>query len=191
MKNLLFLAITFYIIVSCSRGDKSNNISIGYNGSDSLKKSIELKENNLKNYYQALMQDKIAVDSLPNQLINELIKSYQIFYQSYPKDTVSPFYIDKIHQLFTQEKQYSYAVDWVDTLLSRYPNYRNKTMVLYSAAISTDMYLLDSNRVKRYYIRMIDECPKLKIEVKKQIQHRLKYLKIPYVEYLSKKHSLK
>jgi hypothetical protein len=64
-------------------------------------------------------------------------------------------------------------------------------MVLYSAAISTDMYLLDSNRVKRYYIRMIDECPKLKIEVKKQIQHRLKYLKIPYVEYLSKKHSLK
>jgi hypothetical protein len=79
MKNLLFLAITFYIIVSCSRGDKSNNISIGYNGSDSLKKSIELKENNLKNYYQALMQDKIAVDSLPNQLINELIKIIKFF----------------------------------------------------------------------------------------------------------------
>ena len=191
MKSLLFLAITFYIVVSCSRGDKSDNISIGYNGSDSLKKIIESKENNLKNYYQALMQDKIVVDSLPDKLINELIKDYQIYFKSYPKDSLSPYYLDKIHQLFTQEKQYTYAVDWVDTLLFYYPNYSNKTMVLYSAATSTDMYLLDSNRVKRYYLRMLDDCPKLKSEVKKQISHRLRYLKIPYLEYLSKLHSLK
>lgn len=191
MKYLFLLVLINGILASCTRGEGTNNLSIGYNGADSLKKSIELKENNLKNYYQAIMQDQLTIDTLPNKLINELIKDYQIYYRSYPKDSLSPYFVDKIHQLFTQEKQYTYAADWVDTLLNYYPNYSNKSLVLYSAATSVDMYLLDTNRAKVYYLRLLEECPKLKTEVKNQINHRLRYLDIPYMKYLSDYNTLK
>lgn len=189
MRFLVLLSLIYF--VSCSRKEGSSSIKIGYGGSDSLKQSITLKEKNLKRYYQDLMEGNVKVDTLPNKLINLLLKDYQVYFQTYPKDSISPYYIDKIHQLFTQEKQYTYAVDWVDTLLYYYPNYKNKTIVLYSAATTSDMYLLDTNRVKKYYSRMLNECPRLKNEVKNQIQHRLRHLNIPYMDYLSNQHSLK
>lgn len=191
MIRLFIPFFLFFVFFSCSRNSEKKVVSIGYQGSDSLKGLIRIKEKNLTNYYKNLVEGEMSSDTLPNQMINDLLKEYQVFYKSYPKDTLSPYFIDKIHQLFTQEKQYTYAVDWVDTLLFHYPNYRNKTLVLYSAATTSDMYLLDSNRVKKYYIRMLNECPKLKNEVKKQIQHRLKYIRFTYNEYFDNQTILK
>ncbi len=191
MKFIYYSIFCLFGLISCSRTKSTNNLEIGFSGSDSLKNSIVLKEQDLKRYYQDLMEGRIQKDTLPDKLINSLLKEYQMFFKMYPKDTNAPYFIDKIHQLFTQEKRYTYAVDWVDTLMYHYPNYRNKSLTLYSAASSADMYLLDTNRVKRYYNRMLNECPKLKVEIKQQITHRLKYLSIPYIEYLVKKETLK
>ena len=191
MKFIFSIFFFLILVSSCSRDEKNNKTTIGYAGSDSLRKSIDLKEKSLKKYYDGMINGDLHLDTLPHQLINTLLKEYQIFYKSYPKDSLTPYYLDKIHQLFTQEKQYTYAVDWVDTLMNNYPNYRNKTMVLYSAATSSDIYLMDTNRVKRYYNRMLSECPKLKLSVKKQISHRLKYIALPYLEYINKQRYLK
>jgi hypothetical protein len=190
--RFFFLSILFLgFVVSCSRNQIQNSVAIGFEGGDSLKSVISSKERVLREYYHQLMDNKDGVDSLPNHSINELIKEYQIFYRLYPNDSMSPFYLDKIHQLFIQEKQYSYAVDWIDTLLTNYPNYKNKTLVLYSAATTSDMFLMDTNRVKRFYARILNESPKLKKEVRTQIQHRMKYLKIPYIDYIKNKSELK
>jgi len=191
MKLSSLIVALLVLFISCTRKSGASQPKIGYSGSDSLKKSISIKEKTLKNYYQELMVSENSIDSLPNQLINSLLKEYQLFYKTYPKDTLSPYYLDKIHQLFTQEKQYTYAVDWVDTLLYHYPNYANKSLVLYSAATTSDLYLLDTNRVKKYYNRLLIECPKLKSQIKHEISHRLKYLEVPYLEYISKKQFLK
>jgi hypothetical protein len=191
MNYLFIFSLFFFALYSCERSGEQKKVSIGYEGADSLRTIISLKEKNLKLYYKQLVEGTVTVDSLPDKMINELVKEYQVFYQSYPKDTISPYYIDKIHQLFTQEKQYSYAVDWVDTLLYHYPNYKNKALVLYSAATSSDLFLMDTNRVKKYYNRMLNECPKLKKDVKDQIQHRLRFLKYPSLEYLKKRDLLK
>lgn len=191
MKVFLIGFFFLSLLVSCTRNSKGNSIDIGYNGLDSLKTIITVKEKNLKAYYTSLMSGDITVDTLPNTMINDLLKQYQVFYKSYPEDSLSPYYLDKIHQLFTQEKQYTYAVDWVDTLLYHYPNYRNKTLVLYSAATSSEMYLSDTNRVKRYYNRMLNECPKLKADVRKQITKRLRYMKMDYIDFLKDQYSLK
>jgi hypothetical protein len=83
-----------------------------------------------------------------------------------------------------QEKRYMYAVNWVDTLLVHFPNDKNKAEVLYSAATTSDLYLLDTNRVKRYYNKMLVECPKLKSNIKHEIDKRLKNLKLSYLDYL-------
>lgn len=191
MKSTSFVFLILIVLISCTRKNSAHHPQIGYTGVDSLKKSISLKEKNLQKYYQDLMVGEKSIDTLPDKLINSLLSEYQVFYKTYPKDTTTPYYLDKIHQLFTQEKQYAYAVDWVDTLLNHYPKYRNKSLVLYSAATSSDLNLMDTNRVKRYYQKMLNECPKLKIEVKNQINHRMKYLRIPYLEYVSKQQGLK
>jgi hypothetical protein len=191
MRFFLVSILFFGLVASCSRNQMQNTVSFGYTGVDSLKTVISSKESSLKAYYNQVMEEKGGVDSLPNHLINDLLKEYQIFYQLYPKDSMSPFYLDKIHQLFIQEKQYSYAIDWIDTLLTNYPNYKNKTLVLYSAATTSDMFLMDTNRVKRFYTRILNESPKLKNEVRNQIQHRMKYLKMPYIDYIKNQSELK
>jgi hypothetical protein len=180
--------LVFILLISlnsCNRNINQSKVDIGYKQADSVKAVVSLKEKNLKSYYQQLMSGEINQDTLPETLMNDLIKEYKLFVQKYPNDSISPFYLDKIHQLYLQDKRYAYAVDWVDTLLLRYPDYKNKTMVLYSAATTTDMFLLDTIRVKGYYHRMLKECPKLKVDVKSEINRRLKNLKTPYIDYLN------
>ena len=182
MRRLFFVSVVL-VLVSCSRKTDSNNFdSNNLNDKTTFNKKIKLIEDSLKYQYNLIVNNN--VDSLPSGMIQRAITLYESYYHKFPKDSLTPIYLDKIHQLHTQEKRYSYAVNWVDTLLQNYPNYSHKAEVLYSAATTSDLYLLDTNRIKRYYNRMLVDCPKLKGNVKKEIEKRLRNLKYPYLEYL-------
>ncbi len=183
MRQLLFFFAVVLVLVSCSRETDSNSFdSNNLNDKTALNKKINLVEDSLKYHYNLIVNNK--VDSLPSSMIQRAIALYESYYHKFPNDSLTPTYLDKIHQLHTQEKRYLYAVNCVDTLLQNYPNYSHKAEVLYSAATTSDLYLLDTNRIKRYYKRMLVDCPKLKKKVKVEIEKRLSNLKYPYLEYL-------
>ena len=48
--------------------------------------------------------------------------------------------------------------------------------MLYNAGNTADMYLNDTNRVKRYYNSLLDRSPKLKNEIRFEIENRLQHL---------------
>lgn len=181
--RLIFFFYIFLVLVSCSRkSDTSILTSKDVNTKTAINTKIKIVEDSLAYHYKLMVNNR--VDSLPSEMILRAIALYESYYHQFPKDSLTPIYLDKIHQLHTQEKRYTYAVNWVDTLLQQYPNYTNKAELLYSAATTSDLYLLDTNRIKRYYTRLLDDCPKLKKNIRLEIENRLRNLKYPYLEYL-------
>lgn len=182
MRGFVFIAIVA-VLFSCSGKTESINPEVNVEDDKAmLLDKINLVEDSLTDHYKLMVNNR--VDSLPSKMIQRTIELYQNYYHLFPKDSLTPVYLDKIHQLHMQEKRYTYAVNWVDTLLFHFPNYKNKAEILYSAATTSDLYLLDTNRVKRYYNKMLVECPKLKSSVKNEIKSRLSNLKITYLDYL-------
>jgi hypothetical protein len=182
MRVFVFIAIVI-VSVSCSRKTESIHLKVSAGNDKAMFiNKINLVEDSLTDYYKLMVNNR--VDSLPSKMIQRTIELYENFYHTFPTDSLAPIYLDKIHQLHMQEKRYSYAVNWVDTLLLRFPNYTNKAEILYSAATTSDLYLLDTNRVKRYYNKMLVECPKLKSSVKNEIKRRLSNLNLTYLDYL-------
>ena len=180
----LFVFITIVLaLVSCSRKTDSSNIEVNV-GDDKVMfiNKIKLVEDSLADHYKLMVNNR--ADSLPSRMIQRTIELYEGYYRKFPTDSLTPIYLDKIHQLHMQEKRYFYAVNWVDTLLLHFPNYNHKAEVLYSAATTSDLYLLDTNRIKRYYNKMLVECPKLKPHIKSEIVQRLQNLKLSYLDYL-------
>jgi hypothetical protein len=182
MRQFFFLTIVL-VIASCSRKtDYKDHASSEGSDKTMFLNKIKLTEDSLANHYKLMVNNR--ADSLPSKMIQRTIELYETYYRKFPNDSLTATYLDKIHQLHTQEKRYFYAVNWVDTLLIRFPMYQHKAEVLYSAATTSDLYLLDTNRVKRYYNKMLSECPKLKPHIKQQIEKRLSNLDVSYLDYL-------
>jgi hypothetical protein len=69
-------------------------------------------------------------------------------------------------------------------LISNYPSYKGKANVLISAASTTDMFLNDTTKVKRFYLQLLKDYPKLNNELKKFVDNRLDNLSMNYLEWI-------
>jgi hypothetical protein len=56
--------------------------------------------------------------------------------------------------------------------------------VLISAASTTDMFLNDTTKVKRFYLQLLKDYPKLNNELKKFVDNRLDNLSMNYLEWI-------
>ena len=90
------------------------------------------------------------------------------------KNELSPKYLDKLQQLYLQEKKYGLSLSWTDTLLKSYPFYTQKAALLLGAATTAEIYLKDQTRMRYYYGCLLREHPKLKKEVVEMVEFRLK-----------------
>jgi hypothetical protein len=69
-------------------------------------------------------------------------------------------------------------------LIHNYPTYKGKANVLISAASTTDMFLNDTTKVKKFYLQLLKDYPKLNNELKTFIDNRLKKLSMNYLEWI-------
>ena len=157
----------------CSRSnDTSKNRKIGSTNLSRVEKRIVVLEGTLKQSYQKIMTH--GVDTLPIQTIHLLEANYKRAFQLDLKNKLCPEYLDKLQQLYLQEKKYGLSLTWTDTLLKHYPFYKQKAALLLSAATTAEIYLKDQTRMRYYYGRLLREHPKLKKEVVDMVEFRLK-----------------
>ena len=88
---------------------------------------IHQYERVLEDDYKSLMENKVK--DIPAVHLSQLSDAYISFYDAFQKDTITPYYLDKLHQLYLQDKRYTYSVAWADTLIQRYPTYKGKANV--------------------------------------------------------------
>jgi tetratricopeptide (TPR) repeat protein len=171
MYKLLAFLLVSIIFASCA-GTKTEN-SDGTPTVEKLKSDIQIIDDSLKIYYQQVMNNQI--ESVPNNAIQKTIDAHLTFYHFYPKDEFSAECLDKVHQLYIQQKLYVKSVEIADTLLAEFPKYKAKKDVLYSVATTYDFMLNDMVKAKKYYEKIL-LIPKLDKETKENISTRIKLM---------------
>lgn len=109
-------------------------------------------------------------------------------YHRFPKSAEAPRYLDKAHIIFASVGLHQRSVVLADSLITMYPTYKNRAMVLESLAGAYDVFVIprQKDKVKHYYELLLKENPKMDPEQRKQIENRLKYVDLTFDEYISK-----
>ncbi len=189
MLKFIVLSLVLIGLVSCA-GTKTENAD-GTPTIEKLKSEIQMIDDSLKLYYQQVMNNQL--ESVPNDAIQKTIDAHLTFYHFYPKDEFSAECLDKVHQLYIQQKLYVKSVEIADTLLNEFPKYKGKKDVLYSIATTYDFMLNDLVNAKKYYEKIL-MLPKLDKETRENISTRIKLMGMSLdemIEFQNKKNSKK
>ena len=159
-------------LVSCKRSENSDKKTrVGLTNYVRVEKRIIKLEDTLHYAYRQLMENQ--VDTLPINTIHLLESYYLRAFQLDKANQHTSHYLDKLQQLYIQEKKYALSLIWTDTLLTYFPNYKQKAVLLLNAGTTAELFLKDRKKMKYYYNRLLTEHPKLKKEVVEMVKFRL------------------
>ena len=177
--KLIFSAVVFVgLIYSCSGdGDKPSK--------ETLIERITEMEDSLKGLQANLAQTK----QIPNLTHFELINRWLDYYHAYPEDEYAAECLDKVHMKYSGMGIHLRAVQYADTLLEQYPEYKNRAMVLESQGSNYDIFILPRNKakVKFYYEMLIKENPNMDKEKLAGLKDRLKHIDMDFDQFINYK----
>ena len=175
MNKIYFLLVSSIVFASCQGNKTSEKKEIT---PESIKSEIKILDDSLSYFYQQIKENKIS-DIHPNHII-ATVQKYLEFYHKFPKDPYAPVCLDKVQQLYTQQKQYYLVLNFCDTLLIKYPSYKENAMILLNAGSIADGILQDKKKVEKYYGKLLKDYPKLDKETREMIAFRLKHIDLTF-----------
>ena len=114
----------------------------------------------------------------------ELINRLTAYYRNYPEDPYSADCLFKVQMVYSGLNAHRKSIAYGDTLLTKFPSYKNKHLAIESNIAALDVFLepRDTAAIRSYYNMLLadNEYPKSK---KVEIRRRLKYLALPIFEY--------
>ena len=114
----------------------------------------------------------------------ELINRLKTYTKTFPQDTFSADCLFKIHMIYEQLRAPREARAYGDTLLERFPDYKNRLLVIESLGSSYDINApRDTAMVRKYYNLLLQE-PKMPTQKKKDIKARLARLDLTFEDYI-------
>lgn len=146
---------------------------------ESLRASIQEMEDSLSNSSNSKLSG--AAYNL-SQL--ELINRLTAYYRNYPDDPYSADCLFKVQMVYSGLNAQRKSIAYGDTLLKKFPSYKNKYLVIESNIASLDVFLepRDTAMIRTYYTMLLSdhEYPKTK---KAEINRRLKFLYLSIFDY--------
>ena len=146
---------------------------------EALVANVKALEDSLK----ATSSDLLA----PNRdVMNRYADNCLAVYRNYPKSQEAPQYLDKAHVILSSAGLHGSAVMYADTLIRKYPHYKNRPMVLQSLASSYDLFIRPRKKemVKYYYELLLKEDNGLTNEEKEQIRFRIDHVDLTFDQLL-------
>lgn len=167
--RLAVILILVTILASC--GDSSSEVASGW--TDAQKSSVENIKALEKAALELPMNSAVDVENLKKAKV-QLVDSLLSYYRSYPKDTLAPAYLDKVHMLYSGMGEYRTAATYADMILNQYPKYVNRQMVIESQIVNYDIFITPRNSEKvKQYIELILNEKGLSDEARKEYESRL------------------
>lgn len=181
----LFLTGMVLFVLGCSskeEGAKEGQKSAGEQTLQEAVKEVKSFEDSLKSVSAS---GKLEFDQ---QVAVTYAEKCLSVYHRFPKTEEAPRYLDKAHIIFASVGLHQRSVILADSLISMYPTYKNRAMVLESLAGAYDVFVIPRQKAKvqYYYEMLLKENPKMDAEQRKQIEKRLKYIDLTFDEYVSK-----
>ena len=174
MRNItIVLSCICLLLSSCG-----NNPKVDENSREALKNKITKIEDSI-----SALQKKSS-EPIPNLTSIELINRLTAYYTAFPKYDYSADCLFKMHMKFSELNAEEKALEYGDTLLLNFPNYKNRDFILESMASTYDVLIepRDTSKV-RYYYSLLLKVKNLPKEKREGVEKRLKYLDIDFFSY--------
>lgn len=174
MRKILSFALFAFAVASCgtNTADKGKK--------ETLKEAVTHYEDSLAK----LQADPEKAKEITSLAQIELVNRYKAYFQAFPTDAFSADCLFKTHMIYESMSAPNEARAYADTLLQRFPNYKNKILVLESMATSYDINEpRDTAMVRKYYNLMLAE-KQLPAQKKKEIKERLSKLHLSFEELI-------
>ncbi len=177
MKSIIFLS-TLSLFFLCSCGNPTEQKS----KKEDLRERITSYEDSLAN----LQKDPQKAAQITSLAQIELINRLKAYNKAFPKDTFAADCLFKIHMIYEHLRAPREARAYGDTLLERFPDYKNRLLVIESLGSSYDINApRDTAMVRKYYTLLLKE-PKIPTQKKKDIKARLARLDLTFEDYILK-----
>ena len=148
--------------------------------------SYELTDTQMASVDNIKKLEKTALDLPMNSVADaknlkkvklQLIDSLLSYYRNYPKDTLAPVYLDKVHMLYSGMGEYRTASTYADMIINQYPKYVNRKMVIESQIVNYDIFITPRSPEKvKQYIEIILNEKELSSEARVEYALRLQNL---------------
>ena len=151
-------------------------------------KKTELRERitNYEDSLAKLQKDPQKAAKITSLAQIELINRLTAYSRAYPKDTFSADCLFKTHMIYEHLRAPREARAYADTLLERFPNYKNRSLLLESMASSYDINMPRDTSKVRYYFSLLLQEPSITEQKKKDIKARLERLDLTFEQYILK-----
>ena len=159
-----------------------NNPKVDENSREALKNKITEMEDSIS----ALQKE--SGEPIPNLTSIELINRLTAYYSAFPKDDYAADCLSKLHMKFSELNAEEKALEYGDTLLLNFPNYKNRDFILESMASTYDVLIepRDTSKIRYYYSLLLKE-KNLPKEKRDGIVNRLKYIDLDFFSYIEMK----
>jgi len=171
-------ALLLTLVYSCNQSSDQTEDATPLTREE-LKASIKEMEDSL----MMISSQKLtgATLSLSQQ---ELINRLTAYYRVYPEDPYSADCLFKVQMAYSGLNAHRKSIAYGDTLLTKFPSYKNKHLVIESNIAALDVFLepRDTAAIRSYYTMLLadNEYPKSK---KAEIRRRLKFIDLTIFEY--------
>ena len=167
--RLVFVLVVFASLASCG---------------DSKKETKEDYVESIQEFEDSLKMANVNITD-PKKGVQYAERCLEVAHK-FPKSDEAPEYMDKAHMIFAGLGLHSRSANIADSIIKVYPRYKNRVMVLQSAATTYDMFLLPrkKEKVKEYYELILKENPKLPKEQREEIEFRLKNIDLTFEELI-------
>lgn len=117
-----------------------------------------------------------------------LIEKLLLLYRAYPTHEKAPDCLDKVQMAYSTIGIHELAAKFADTLLIKYPDYKNRLLILESQITNYDQFIKprDKEKVKAYYEMIFNDFPNLSEEQKEDYQFRLDNIDLTFDELIEK-----
>ncbi len=170
----IFTFLSFLFLVSCGQSPEHQTKK------EKLREGIIAYEDSLA----TLQKDPQKAAKITSLAQIELINRFLAYSRAFPSDTFSADCLFKTHMIYEHLRAPKEARAYGDTLLQRFPNYKNKLLVIESLGSSYDINEpRDTAMVRKYYQLLLNE-PKMPAQKKKDIKARLAKLDLTFEQYI-------
>ena len=184
MKQLSWIKMSVFVFglsLMYAGGGGLNENEKGNGSRVELKSRIKEMEDSIRDLQANLPQTK----TIPNLTHFELINRLLDYYHAYPEDDYAAECLDKVHMKYAGLNILTRAVQYADTLLEKYPNYINRSMVLESQGSSYEFIQpRDTSKIRYYYTKLLKENPKMDREKRDGLKFRLRHLDLTFEEFI-------
>jgi hypothetical protein len=177
MKTVLSLLLFAGLILTSCNGNSAKQSK-----KTDLRKRITQYEDSLAQ----LQKDPQKAAKITSLAQIELINRLLAYSKAFPKDSFSADCLFKTHMIYEHLRAPREARAYGDTLLQRFPDYKNSLLVIESMGSSYDINSpRDTALVRKYYTQLL-QSPKVSSQKKKDIKARLAKLELTFEEYILK-----